>query len=384
MTRNSSSKDRLVKVRIGPGDLAVETPDGRSLRVDAEGRWGSFRPGRALRRRTLDGLVLAHEGPQLRRLEPAEADAVHRDAVAFAASLAERIARGDFALDLHGADATESALLDRLGAAARWTVSRYHDEARRFAEAYPEPVFILPPDRYHDVVVLPAVGCPHGRCSFCGFYRERGFRVLEPDEFEAHVEAVRRFFGRARLARRGVFLGSASALSIPGATLARVLAIVRRELGEPVRGMAAFHDPDHAPRRDAADHAALKAAGLRTVTVGLETGLPALREALGKRPELDRVQAAVTAQKRAGLTTGVTVLIGAGGPAAAPDHLAATAAVIRQMPLEPSDMIYLSPLAESLSQAELAVEYRRFRASLAEATRARIVPYRVERYFYFS
>jgi len=385
ITDSGAGSDRgRLKVRLGPGDLAVEIPEGGSLRVDAEGRWGSFRPAGALHRRTLDGKVLVHAGPELRLLTTADAASVHRAAIAFAADLAARVARDDLVLDLHGFDATESALLDRLGAAGRWTVARYHDEARRFAEAYPEPVFILPPDRYQDVVVLPAVGCPHGRCRFCAFYRERGFRILEPDAFEAHVEAVRRFFGRALPARNGVFLGSASALSIPQAALERVLAVVRREVGEPARGLAAFEDPDHAPRRDAADYGALRSAGLRTITVGLESGLPALRAELGKRPELDRVLAAVATQKRAGLASGVTVLIGAGGRAAARDHLEATTATIGEMPLEASDMVYLSPLAESLSEGELAQEYRRFRARLAEVTRAKIVPYRIERYHYFA
>lgn len=378
-----SADDRL-KARLGVGDTAVEAPEGPSLRMDAEGRWGSFRPGDDLHRRTLDGKVVVHEGPGLRELNADEADRVHAEAIAFAGALAARVRAGETGLELHGPDADRAALVARLEAAAAWTVERYRDEAARYAAAYPEPMFILPPDRYHDVVVLPAVGCPHGRCKFCAFYRERGFRILEPAEFDAHLDAVRAFFGRARLGRSGVFLGSASALSLPGPRLIEALEKIRAAFGDVARGVAAFEDPDHAPRRTSEDYAALGAAGLSAVTVGLETGLPALREELGKRRNLDRVLAAVAAEKEAGLTCGVTVLVGAGGRAAAADHLAATADAVSAMPLDKRDMIYLSPLSESLPEAELQEEYQRFRETLAQRTMAKLVPYRIERYFVFA
>jgi len=384
MCEKPPTTDNRLQVRLGAGDLAVEAPDGTALRLDAEGRWGSFRPGPALHRRTLDGKVVVHEGAALRALDPDEADAVHLAVGRFARALADRVERGALPLELHGSAGGRAALLDRLRAVADWSPARYRGEAERFAAAYPEPVFILPPDRYLDVVVLPAVGCPHGRCAFCAFYRERGFRILDDAEFAAHLEAVRRFFGRAIRARNGVFLGSASALSLPQPALMRGLESVKRTLGPMPRGIAAFHDPDHAPTRRAEDHAELRAAGLRTVTVGLETGLAALREKLGKRPRLDRVHAAVAAQVEAGLTCGVTILVGAGGPATADDHRRATVEAVRRMPLRARDMVYLSPLAETLTAAGMAREYGRFRLELARSTRAKIVPYRIERYHLFA
>lgn len=376
--------DERLQARLGPGDTTVETPEGPSLRLDAEGRWGSFRPHDDLFRRTLDGKVVVHEGAELRVLENDEAERVHAEAIGFAAELAARVAREQTEIELHGHGAERAALCARLEVGAAWSVERYRGERTRYDAAYPEPMFILPPDRYQDVVVLPAVGCPHGRCKFCAFYRERGFRILEPAEFDAHLEAVRDFYGRARLGRNGVFLGSASALSLPDRWLVEVLAKIRAAFGEVARGVAAFEDPDHAPRRAADDYAALRAAGLRAVTVGLETGWPALREELGKRRELDRVLAAVAAEKEAGLTCGVTVLVGAGGRAAAADHRAATADAVAAMALDKRDMVYLSPLAEGLPGPELAAEYARFREALAQRTMAKLVPYRIERFFLFG
>ncbi|MBN2491602.1 MAG: radical SAM protein [Planctomycetes bacterium] len=373
-----------LQARLGAGDLAVETADLRALRVDAEGRWRSFRPAGPLRRRTLDGNIVVSEAGVRRALDPDEIAATHTAVAAFAADLAGGIERDAFDLELRGPDADRAELVARLDAAAQWTPDRFRQDAERFTAAYPEPVLILPPDRYQDLVVLPALGCPHGRCKFCAFYRERGFHILGRAEFEAHLEAVCRFFGRAGRTRDGIFLGSASALSLPDARLLAVLEAVRRTFGVPRRGVAAFHDPDHSPVRSGADYAALREAGLTAVTLGLETGSPALRKQLGKRPDLDRVLAALAGAKEAGLRCGITILVGAGGPQAAAAHRTATAEVLHRMPLEPGDLVYLSPYTAAMSRADTDREFARLRAALAPATRARIVPYRIERFAYFA
>lgn len=356
------------------GVVVERAADGAALRCDAEGRWTTLHRSGGVLRRAVDGRVHVRRPGGDEALPSAEADAVHDLAARAAAEFAAAIERGD-PVDLVGDRAHALALLRAAaGRGAAW----FAGEARRAAALYPEGIPILPPHRYRDVVVDPARGCPNGGCTFCAFYKDRPFEVLDDAAFRAHLDAVRAHFGRALDAVDGVFLGSASAASIPDAVLLRRLADVAAAFGPRARGVAAFLDPDHAPRRDAARWTALRTAGLGDVTVGLETGLAPLRAEVGKRADLDRFVADVAAMKAAGLKVAVTVLLGLGGPARAEAHRDATVATLAAMPLDAKDLVYLSPLRGSMPPDALAAEDRLLRAALVGRTRARATPYPAE------
>lgn len=362
--------------------MVVEVQDRLYLRLDAAGRWIAFGEGRAMFRRTVDGRVLRPVGTGFEALTDAQTETVDGWVVRRAGELAE-------ALD--GIDATrltldgDRAALERaLARAACGDVERPAETRRRYDAAYPEPVPILPPHRYRDLVVMPATGCPNHNCAFCAFYRDRPFRVLDDAAFADHLTAVQDLFGEALAERDGIFLGSASALTIPDEVLVRRLGAVVEAFGAPRRGIASFYDPDRGRPRAAADWARLGDAGLVESTLGLETGLPALRAAQGKSDDVERVVSVAAAQKAGGLSLSVTVLVGLGGEGEADAHRRATVELLGRMPLGAGDRVYLSPLAGDLPAKRLPEELGRWREALAGATPARVGDYRIERFAWFA
>ena len=372
------------KVRIGPYDLVIEVAPDFAIRIDVEGRWCSFRCGCAFYRRTVDGEVVRRTSGGYDSPDEKTAQKVHSRIVGLLGHLSQGLSNASIEIELYGELATYDLLMQRLMGALRWTPEEYEAEAGRFKDAYPEAVTILPPDRYRDLVVLPALGCPNRGCYFCAFYRGARFHVLSPEEFRDHLSRVASLFGRALGYRDGVFLGCASALSLSQRRLIGVLETVAKILGRRSRGVAAFHDPDHAPRRSVGDFEDLVAAGLGHVTVGLETGLSPLRGKLGKSDDVKAVVKVVRAQKGAGLRCGVTVLVGVGGSLGAEDHRRATVEAIEAMELAGTDLVYLSPLSGSLPPPELQREVGLFRKELLEVTSAKVTPYRMERFRYFT
>lgn len=381
----------LIRARVGPGDAVVlgrppgpdAQRDERILRVDADGRWITIKSDGRFLHRTMDGRVVRRAGSAARDLPSGEAAAAHEEARELAASFEAALELGAGAHVQRRGSCPEE-LERRLERVADWSPGRHAGEPERFAGAYPEPVSILPPDRYRDVVVLPASGCPSADCDFCAFYRGRPFRLLSASEFERHLAAVVELFGPSLALRDGVFLGSASALSLSDRRLAACLDAVTDRIGVGPRGVAAFLDPDHAPRRTAADFAALADRGLTLAVIGLETGAGRLREALGKAASLDRVVDAVEALAGGGVGRGLTVLVGPGGAAAAAEHEEATLAAVASLPLARGDRIYLSPLADSMPAEALALAATRLRAELKAVTSAQVVPYAMERFRYYA
>ena len=375
-----------IAARCGPNATVVDVEDGPLLRLDAEGRWTGLKDGALRVRRTVQGTILQVVGGGFREVRAASVDGVQRRAAELAAELAETLASaGPEQASFIGA---RQEVVRKLTTASEWTPERHRAERERFAAAYPEPIPILPPHRYRDMVVLPALGCPNHSCSFCEFYRDRRFAVLDDAAFEAHLQAVLGLFGAAAAERGGVFLGSGAALAVPDKVLVPRLMRIREATAAAVgalpRRVAAFHDPDRGKARSVAQWRVLKEAGLVDVTVGLETGLPELRKAAGKSDDLGRFEDCVAAMRQAEVAVAVTVLVGLGGERARVEHRDRTVSALAGLPLSAADRIYLSPLAGSMAEDALRAETRAFRAALKGRTGAKVGAYLVRRFAYFA
>lgn len=381
-----------VRARVGDGFVKVEAEPDRALRVDDAGRWITARLGATTLRRKVDGGVfvarsgaaedIGEDGPPESpwHARVAELAAALRDALTAARSGArplELVPDDDAEGTIAGADAA-------LAKAAALGPDTWVDLGRRFAEVYAEPVPILPPDRYRDLVVLPAVGCPHGVCTFCAWYQDARFRAFSDDDLRAHLDGIEELFGPGLAARDGLFLGSASGLSVADGRLLRLIDQVLERFGRPRRGIAAFLDPHHAPKRDAAAWRRLADRGLVRAVVGLETGAPALRAALGKPADLAPLAGAVTTMKAGGVGAGITVLAGATRPEDVAHHKAQTVAFLAGLDLDDRDLVYVSPLDDAPDPAAATMEANALIAALRDQTRARVSPYRVDLYRYFA
>jgi radical SAM superfamily enzyme YgiQ (UPF0313 family) len=243
---------------------------------------------------------------------------------------------------------------------------------------------ILPPHRYRDLVVQPATGCPNHRCRFCAFYRGRPFRVLDDEAFAEHLEAIGTLFGAALAGRDGVFLGSASALTLPDDLLLARMRAVADAFGRPRRGFAAFLDPDRGPERDASGWARLAGAGLVEAALGLESGHAPLRAAMGKSDDLARVARTVAALGEGGVAATVMVLVGLGGAEHGDRHREATADFVGGLELGPRDRVYLSPLIDGAPDLVGAAARAAWRDDLAGRTAARIGDYRAEHFAWLA
>jgi radical SAM superfamily enzyme YgiQ (UPF0313 family) len=216
-------------------------------------------------------------------------------------------------------------------------------DAARFRAAYDGPVPILPPDAYRSVVLQATIGCAYNRCVFCGFYRDRTFRVRADPEFESHIGAVREAFGAGLTMRRGVFLGDADALSLPTDQLVEFLRMAQA-LPAAAHGIACFGSSFLGHSRPASDWVRIKDAGLRRVHLGVETAHPALRRKLRKPGRAEDALRIVQGLKAAGISVGMIFLTGVGGESYGAAHVRDSAALCSAADLDKEDFVYLSPL----------------------------------------
>lgn len=315
---------------------------------DGEGRlWTAMLAGISYRR-GLDGKIVAkwqtgHDQRERRWLSSSETESVQENARMTASELLAELKNGE--LRLHpGLDSLGWSFLEK---AAAFDAPRYATDVQRYHQVY-QPVGILPPDQYMAVVLQVAEGCSFNTCTFCTFYKDRRFRIKSPDEFHAHMHAVKDFLGGGLSLRRTLFLGDANALVIPTPRLLPLLEMVHQHFDvELLGGLYAFLDGFSGDKKSSREYAALSKFGLKRVYIGLESGHDPLLRFLRKPGEAADAVQAVHAMKEAGVSVGVIVLLGAGGHRFAADHITDTIAALNQMNLDADDLVYFSELIES-------------------------------------
>ncbi len=346
-----------------------------SFSFDLKGRlMGGFNAGRTYRR-TLDHRIMEKQGQgqggarlrERRTLSPDERRAVVDVAYDAARRIGEALARGEFTTLAESVPPTRWRLQAqmRLAASAAWDDDRLAADGRAFLTVY-EPIGILPPDQYRALVLQATQGCSYNKCTFCSFYRGRGFRIKTGAEFQVHLAAVKAFHGPALPVYRSIFLGEANALIAPQRSLVPMLdqinaafeltppdlngsarAAWRRQHPDALDGVYAFVSALDALRKGVDDIAELRMRGLRRAYIGLESGDEGLLRFLNKPNTAAQALDAVRTIKAGGVAVGVVVMLGVGGAKYAANHAAHTTALVNAMGLDAGDLLYFSEYVDT-------------------------------------
>ncbi|WP_245863439.1 hypothetical protein [Candidatus Viridilinea mediisalina] len=169
-----------------------------------------------------------------------------------------------------------------------------------------------------------------------------------PAAFREHVQRVKAFLGQGLRMRKSLFLGDANALVIAQARLRELLSIVHDEFAlggsHGLKGIYAFLDIFGAEQKSASDYRELRAAHVRRIYLGLESGNAEVFRLLNKPGSPAACIEAVRAIKAGGINVGIIILAGAGGTRLAQQHVSHSLAALASMNLGPGDIVYISPL----------------------------------------
>ena len=271
--------------------------------------------------------------------------------------------------------------------AARWFA---HVERQR--AAYGPPPFV-PPDCRHALVLEATLDGTRAQTN------PDGSRIVrDPSEFERHALDVQRLHGRALAEfRRGFLAGTDALLAAPELVTAWI-ATIRRQFGfDEIQTMLVPDDRAGAlptPSR----LAGYRALGLRRITLGVESGDPAIRSRRGLAWDNDAVARWTHEVREAGIGLSAVVLVGAGGADREREHLEATVGFLSACAFGSGDVVALldadsfrlddasasgrDPSSTSLDAAARDRRTAAFRAALNAALKpagVKVVPYMIEK-----
>jgi radical SAM superfamily enzyme YgiQ (UPF0313 family) len=171
-----------------------------------------------------------------------------------------------------------------------------------------EGAIYRPPSEAYSLILQVSVGCSHNKCTFCGSFKDKKFRVKSFEEIKEDVEEAKQY---AQYVKK-VFLADGDALIIPMKRLLPIVELVKESFPKLER-IGVYGNAKSILKKPVEDLKRLKELGVGILYLGVESGDQVTLDRVCKGTTLDKVEQAAAKVKEAGITLSVTVLLGLGG-----------------------------------------------------------------------
>ena len=288
-------------------------------------------------------------------------------------------------------------LLERV---ARWDAAAWFSHRERYLATY-GPIPFLPPESSNPLIVQGEIGQARGVTFGGGPAPHSAFRSI--DEFNRHLEQVARLLGRRVCQSRLIFLAGddlfrgesveeasamleavASAFPItPNVFKGKVADGDLDESMIRLEGIAACLYDFEAPRPTVDQWKQLRQRHLRSLTLGIESGCPDTRAALGRRWADDDLKALIADCRAAEIRVNLAVVANLGGLG----EISRTADLVESLDLAPGEMVFLldvrelNPSSTAVTLSDPSAEMR-IRLEGLRSRKVKVVSYTLDKQWF--
>ncbi len=195
---------------------------------------------------------------------------------------------------------------------------------------------IRPPSEAHSYILQVTYGCSHNRCTFCGTYLGKPFRVRPVEEVSQDIALA----GQLLPHTRRVFLADGDALVLSTRRLIHILDALTSAFPSLER-VSSYANARDLLRKSAGDLELLRRKKLEIVYVGLESGSDEVLRRVRKGATADQMVEGVRRARAAGMSASIIAILGLGGPELSSAHAEATGRAVSQMDPEYFSMLSL-------------------------------------------
>lgn len=201
---------------------------------------------------------------------------------------------------------------------------------------------IRPPSEANSIILQITVGCSHNKCTFCGAYKDKNFRIRSDEEVLENIT----FASRHCRNQKRVFLADGDVLILSQKRLVALFKLIREKLPH-VNRIALYGNAKAIRAKSVDDLKALKELGLHRIYMGLESGDNKVLSDVKKGETDDSMIHAGQLVKEAGIFLSVTVLLGLAGIEGSLRHARESARVLSLMEPKQIAALCLMPLGNT-------------------------------------
>lgn len=171
-----------------------------------------------------------------------------------------------------------------------------------------EGMIYRPPSEAESLILQVTIGCSHNKCTFCGSFKDKKFRLRSFDEVKEDVEEAKQY---ARYIKK-VFIADGDALIIPQKKLIPIIELIKESFPKLER-IGLYGNTKSILKKSVDELKYLKELGVGIIYLGIESGDQVILDRVCKGTVLDKTAEAAKRVKDAGIILSVTVLLGLGG-----------------------------------------------------------------------
>jgi len=200
------------------------------------------------------------------------------------------------------------------------------DNAIESEEMHYEGNCIRPPSEAFSILLQVTVGCSHNKCTFCGTYTGKRFRIKDDSMILGDILFASKYMKR----QDRVFLMDGDALIIPQKRLMWILDRIKEHLPW-VRRVGSYANAKSIKMKTPEQLKDLKKNGLGILYLGVETGDEELLKKIRKGSSPQHLINMGRKVREAGIKLSVTVLLGIAGRERSLEHARATGELLSRM-----------------------------------------------------
>ena len=185
---------------------------------------------------------------------------------------------------------------------------------------------IRPPPEASSILLQVTLGCSHNKCTFCGTYKDKPFRIKDNDIILSDILFASKYMKR----QDRVFLMDGDALIIPQKRLMWILERIKEHLPW-VKRVGAYANVKSIRMKSPQELAELRENRLGMLYLGVETGDDEIRKKINKGSSAQHCLEMGKKVKNAGMELTVTLLLGIAGKEKSLDHARSTGELISTM-----------------------------------------------------
>ena len=197
---------------------------------------------------------------------------------------------------------------------------------------------IRPPPEANSILLQVTLGCSHNKCTFCGTYQDKPFRIKNDKIILGDIL----FAARHMRQTDRLFLMDGDALIIPQKRLLWILKRIREHLPQ-VKGVGSYANTKSIDMKSERELDQLRENGLDSLYLGVESGDDIVRQQIRKGSTANHCLQMGLKAKRAGMKLLVLVLLGIAGPRSR-QHAQTTGKLLSEMNPDQASALTIIPI----------------------------------------
>ena len=179
-----------------------------------------------------------------------------------------------------------------------------------------EGMVYRPPSEAQSLIIQATIGCPHNRCTFCSLYKNTKFRIRPVEEIKEDLKMARDYYGEYI---ESVFFADGNTIIMKTEQLLDIFEYTR-SLFPYLERITVYGSSRFVNKKSLEDLKRLRAAGLKRIHTGMESGDDIILERIKKGTNSQEIISAGLKLKEAGISVSEYYLVGIGGKERSREH----------------------------------------------------------------